>query len=71
MYCDVPIENGTQNMKRCDCIVAQFKIDESGESHDIVVIQGTLGEQETVPSLTKMILKTVVLYVKLNCSEFI
>ena len=27
MYCDVPIENGTQNMKRCDCIVAQFKID--------------------------------------------
>lgn len=28
MYCDVPIENGTQNMKRCDCIVAQFKIDE-------------------------------------------
>ncbi|MFR1666198.1 MAG: hypothetical protein ACLSU4_07900 [Streptococcus salivarius] len=39
MYCDVPIENGTQNMKRCDCIVAQFKIDESGESHDIVVIK--------------------------------
>ena len=35
-YCDVPIENGTQNMKRCDCIVAQFKIDESGESHDML-----------------------------------
>lgn len=53
MYCDVPIENGTQNMKRCDCIVSQFKIDEQGESHEIVVIQGTPGKKETVPSLTK------------------
>lgn len=53
MYYDVAIENGTQNMKRCDCIVAQFKIDENGESHDIIVVQGTPGATETIPSLTK------------------
>ena len=33
MYEDLTIDNGTQNTKRCDCIVAEFRISSEGETH--------------------------------------
>lgn len=53
MYEDLAIENGSQNTKRCDSIVAEFSIDEDGETHEIKVIKGVEGPSETVPSLTR------------------
>ena len=53
MYEDLTIDNGTQNTKRCDCIVAEFRISSNGETHEIKVVKGTPGTIETVPKLTK------------------
>ena len=53
MYEDLTIDNGTQNTKRCDCIVAEFRISSDGETHEIKVVKGTPGSTAKDPAIVQ------------------